>query len=197
MHALLAAALLFGVASPASAQIMPPPARYDHPYRGRLDVIRTEAALQAPVPSPESAVCRRLRPATGRPCRARPVRGRKAGFSDPLIEEKFVEFGRGTQSMSPALGELEEIVMEKELAHGNHPVLAMNVACSVVNSRDDANRKSSKNKSTGRIDGLVALAMAVGVTEKVVAKPFSFILTKTNSDDIPMARNGAFCQNGL
>jgi hypothetical protein len=46
MHALLAAALLFGVASPASAQIMPPPARYDHPYRGRLDVIRTEAALQ-------------------------------------------------------------------------------------------------------------------------------------------------------
>jgi phage terminase large subunit-like protein len=125
------------------------------------------------------------------------VRGRKAGFSDPLIEEKFVEFGRGTQSMSPALGELEEIVMEKELAHGNHPVLAMNVACSVVNSRDDANRKSSKNKSTGRIDGLVALAMAVGVTEKVVAKPFSFILTKTNSDDIPMARNGAFCQNGL
>ena len=46
MHALLAAALLFGVASPASAQIMPPPSRYDHPYRGRLDVIRTEAALQ-------------------------------------------------------------------------------------------------------------------------------------------------------
>jgi hypothetical protein len=59
MHALLAAIILFGLVNLASAQIMPPPARYDHPYRGRLDVIRTEAALQAPVPSPESAVCRR------------------------------------------------------------------------------------------------------------------------------------------
>jgi hypothetical protein len=41
MHALLAAILLFGLVNLASAQIMPPPARYDHPYRGRLDVIRT------------------------------------------------------------------------------------------------------------------------------------------------------------
>jgi hypothetical protein len=33
----------------------------------------------------------------------------------------------------------------------------------VVEGKDDANRKLSKNKSTGRIDGMVALAMALGV----------------------------------
>ena len=39
----------------------------------------------------------------------------------------------------------------------------MCAACAVVESKDDANRKLSKNKSTGRIDGMVALAMAMGV----------------------------------
>lgn len=87
----------------------------------------------------------------------------KAGFSQQLIEERFIEFGQGTQSMSPALRDLEAVIMEGKLAHGNHPVLAMCAACAVVEGKDDANRKLSKNKSTGRIDGLVALAMAAGV----------------------------------
>ena len=87
----------------------------------------------------------------------------KAGFSEASIKEKFVEFGQGTQSMSPALRDLEQAIKEKELAHGNHPVLAMCAACAVVESKDEANRKLSKNKSTGRIDGMVALAMAMGV----------------------------------
>jgi phage terminase large subunit-like protein len=33
----------------------------------------------------------------------------------------------------------------------------------VVEGKDKANRKLSKSRSTGRIDGMVALAMAVGV----------------------------------
>ncbi len=88
----------------------------------------------------------------------------QAGFSEMLITEKFVEFGQGTQSMSPALRDLEALIREGRLAHGNHPVLAMCAACAVVEGKDDANRKLSKNKSTGRIDGMVALAMAVGVS---------------------------------
>jgi phage terminase large subunit-like protein len=87
----------------------------------------------------------------------------QAGFSEQKVEDIFVEFGQGTQSMSPALRSLEQQIKEKELAHGNHPVLAMCAACAVIDSKDDANRKLSKNKSTGRIDGLVALTMAVGV----------------------------------
>lgn len=91
----------------------------------------------------------------------------KAGFSVQFIEERFVEFGQGIQMMSPALRSLEERLLAKELAHGNHPVLSMCAACAVVEGKDDSNRKLSKNKSSGRIDGLVALAMAVGVAHQM------------------------------
>ena len=40
----------------------------------------------------------------------------------------------------------------------------------MVDSKDKANRKLSKNKSSGRIDGMVALAMAVGVAPPQSAK---------------------------
>jgi phage terminase large subunit-like protein len=87
----------------------------------------------------------------------------KAGFSEQRIADCFVEFGQGTQSMSPALRDLEQVISEKELAHGNHPILSMCATCAVVEGKDDANRKLSKNKSSARIDGMVALAMAMGV----------------------------------
>jgi phage terminase large subunit-like protein len=91
----------------------------------------------------------------------------KAGFSTTMIEDRFVEFGQGTQSMSPALRSLEELLRDKQICHGNHPVLSMCAACAVIEGKDDANRKLSKNKSSGRIDGLVALAMAVGVAQQM------------------------------
>jgi phage terminase large subunit-like protein len=91
----------------------------------------------------------------------------KAGFSLNMIEDRFVEFGQGTQSMSPALRSLEELLRDRQIVHGNHPVLTMCAACAVVEGKDDANRKLSKNKSSGRIDGLVALAMAVGVAQQM------------------------------
>ena len=80
---------------------------------------------------------------------------------------KLIEFGQGTQSMSPAFARPGTMILEKRLAHGNHPVLSMCAACAVVEGKDDANRKLSKNKSTGRIDGMIALAMAVGVSPLV------------------------------
>lgn len=86
-----------------------------------------------------------------------------AGFSEAMIAEKFVEFGQGTQSMSPALRELEAAIAERQIAHGNHPVLTMCMANAVVEGKDSANRKLSKSRSSGRIDGAVALAMAFGV----------------------------------
>jgi phage terminase large subunit-like protein len=91
----------------------------------------------------------------------------KAGFSEMFIEDRFVEFGQGTQSMSPALRTLEEWIRDKKIAHGMHPVLQMCAACAVVEGKDDANRKLSKNKSSGRIDGMVALAMATGVAQQM------------------------------
>ena len=91
----------------------------------------------------------------------------REGFSIQFMEERFVEFGQGTQSMSPALRDLESAILEGKLAHGNHPVLSMCASCAVIEGKDDANRKLSKNRSTGRIDGLVALAMASGVAAQM------------------------------
>jgi phage terminase large subunit-like protein len=87
----------------------------------------------------------------------------KAGMSEQFVKDHFVEFGQGMQSMSPALRDLEQILLEGELAHENHPVLTMCVANTVIAVDDAGNRKPSKRRSTGRIDGMIALAMAIGV----------------------------------
>jgi phage terminase large subunit-like protein len=91
----------------------------------------------------------------------------KAGFSEQFIEEHFHKFRQGGKTMAPALRDLEQMIAERELAHGNHPVLAMCAACAVIDGKDDSTRRLSKNKSTGRIDGMVALAMAAGVAPLV------------------------------
>lgn len=87
----------------------------------------------------------------------------RAGFS-PEELERFVEFGQGFQSMSPALRELESLLLARRLKHGNHPVLTMCAANATVATDPAEQRKFIKGKATGRIDGMVALAMAVGVT---------------------------------
>lgn len=85
----------------------------------------------------------------------------RVGFSEQELE-RFVEFGQGYVSMSPALRELETMLLGKKLKHGNHPVLTMCAANAVVDKDAAENRKFTKAKATGRIDGMVALAMAVG-----------------------------------
>lgn len=87
----------------------------------------------------------------------------KANMSDATIEEKFAEFGQGFASMSPALRDLETAILNQKVQHGNHPVLTMCALNSVVHRDPANNRKLVKNKSPGRIDGMVALAMAFGV----------------------------------
>jgi phage terminase large subunit-like protein len=87
----------------------------------------------------------------------------EAGFSEQIIKEKFIEFRQGWQSMSPAIRELETIILERKLRHGGHPVLTANMMNAVVVRDPAGNRKLDKKKSTGRIDGAVALTMAVGV----------------------------------
>ena len=86
----------------------------------------------------------------------------KAGFT-PEELERFVEFGQGFISMSPAIRELESLLLSRKLRHGKHPVLSMCANNATVIKDPAENRKFVKGKATGRIDGMVALAMAVGV----------------------------------
>jgi len=89
----------------------------------------------------------------------------KAGFTEQLLDEKFVEFGQGYQSMSPALRALESLLLNTKIRHGNHPVLAMCARNAVVTKDPAGNRKLDKARSRGRIDGMIALAMATAVAE--------------------------------
>ena len=52
------------------------------------------------------------------------------------------------------------------MAHGQHPVLSMCAANVTVITDPSGNRKFDKARSTGRIDGMVGLAMAMGVAGK-------------------------------
>lgn len=97
----------------------------------------------------------------------------KVGFSEEELS-RFVEFGQGFVSMSPALRELETRLLGKKLKHGKHPVLTMCAANAVaVDGPTAGSRKFAKVKDSGRIDGMVALAMAIGCMpqEAVEAPP--------------------------
>lgn len=90
----------------------------------------------------------------------------KAGFTDAQLEGDsavFEQMGQGFQSMSPALRDLEGAILNERIAHGGNPVLTMCAMNATVQADPAGNRKLSKAKSHGRIDGMVALAMAMSV----------------------------------
>lgn len=73
----------------------------------------------------------------------------------------LVEFGQGFASMSPPMKELERLIRTHQLEHGNNPILTW-MADNLVASEDPAgNIKPDKEKSRERIDGMVALIMAL------------------------------------
>ena len=63
--------------------------------------------------------------------------------------------------MSPPTKELMKLVMEKRLAHGGQPVLAWMMDNIYIKTDPAGNIKPDKEKSTERIDGAVALIMAL------------------------------------
>ena len=72
-----------------------------------------------------------------------------------------VPFGQGYASMSPPTKELLKLVLEERLAHGGHPVLRWMVDNVTVRTDPAGNIKPDKEKSTEKIDGAVALIMAL------------------------------------
>jgi phage terminase large subunit-like protein len=74
----------------------------------------------------------------------------------------MVPFGQGYRDMSAPTKELEALLLSKRPRHGGNPVLRW-MADNVSVRQDPAgNLKPDKAKSTGRIDGIVALIMALG-----------------------------------
>jgi len=75
----------------------------------------------------------------------------------------LVPHGQGFKDMTPAVDIVERLIVQRRLRHGGHPVLTACVANAVVVRDPAGGRKLDKAKSTGRIDGLVALAMCLSV----------------------------------
>jgi phage terminase large subunit-like protein len=76
--------------------------------------------------------------------------------------DKFmIQFGQGFASMSAPFKELEKLILSHRIAYGNNPVLGW-MAYNVVAVTDPANnQKPDKSRSREKIDGVVALIMAL------------------------------------
>lgn len=72
-----------------------------------------------------------------------------------------VPFGQGYKDMSPPTKELMKVTLEQKLAHGSHPVLSWMMDNVYVRTDPAGNIKPDKEKSTEKIDGVVALIMAL------------------------------------
>jgi len=84
------------------------------------------------------------------------------GFQLEGKKQTLIQFGQGYASMSPPTKEVEKMVYSGELAHGGNPVLSWNVSNVAIRTDPAENKKPDKEKSTERIDGAVALIMAIG-----------------------------------
>ena len=72
-----------------------------------------------------------------------------------------VPFGQGFKDMSPPTKRLMELVLEKNIAHGGHPVLRWMMDNIFVRTDPAGNIKPDKEKSTEKIDGAVATIMGL------------------------------------
>jgi len=79
------------------------------------------------------------------------------------IELPLVGFGQGFASMSPAVDAFEAELLAGNLRHGDHPILTWNASNLVYRFDPAGNRKPDKARSRERVDGLVALIMAMGL----------------------------------
>lgn len=72
-------------------------------------------------------------------------------------------WGQGFADMTPAIDAFESAVVQADLKHDGHPLLTFCVMNAIAFSDPAGNRKLDKSASRFRIDGAVALAMALGL----------------------------------
>jgi phage terminase large subunit-like protein len=81
------------------------------------------------------------------------------------------DFGQGFVSMAPAVDALETALLAGTIRHPGNPCLDWNAANAVTEMDAAGNRKVTKAKATGRVDGLVAALMAIGCAASNATKP--------------------------
>jgi phage terminase large subunit-like protein len=79
---------------------------------------------------------------------------------------EIVAFGQGYASMNWPTKKLEELVLGGRLAHCGHPVLRWMAGNVSIETDAADNWKPSKKPSPERIDGIVALVMALAMVQE-------------------------------
>ena len=82
----------------------------------------------------------------------------RTGFAQ---EADFQEVGQGFKDISPRMDSFNGLLLERKIRHGAHPVLNLAAASAIAVSDPAGNTKLDKNRSSQKIDGLVAAIMAV------------------------------------
>lgn len=72
-----------------------------------------------------------------------------------------IPFPQTFVAMSPSTKELVKLIIEQRVLHGDNPILRWNADNVVVETDSSGNLKPSKKKSTQKIDGIVAMIMAL------------------------------------
>lgn len=83
---------------------------------------------------------------------------------------RIVAWGQGFRDMAPAIDALEVSILERRFKHDGNPCLRWNIANAIAVSDPAGNRKLDKSKARFRIDGAVALAMALGLKSRDLAE---------------------------
>lgn len=91
------------------------------------------------------------------------VDGKDTNYGNSL---RLVPWGQGFKDMAPAIDAFETSILERKLIHNGHPCLTWNVSNAMAIADPAGNRKIDKSKTRFRIDGVIALVMAIGLKSR-------------------------------
>jgi phage terminase large subunit-like protein len=118
------------------------------------------------------------------------IEGKDFSRGDNIGEDiiRLVPWGQGFRDMAGAVDGFESSVLDRRFKHDDNPVLTWCVSNAHVISDPAGNRKLDKSKSRFRIDGAVAVAMALGLKNRDMSEaPPEYAYSGLTEDEI-MAR---------
>jgi phage terminase large subunit-like protein len=90
-------------------------------------------------------------------------------LADEGVDLPMEPYGQGFRDMAGAVDALERAILRGELLHPSHPILTWNLSNVLIDTDPAGLRKCAKNRSRDRVDGAVALMMALGLAARVPA----------------------------
>ncbi|MBS3961734.1 MAG: hypothetical protein KGZ61_07890 [Sandarakinorhabdus sp.] len=79
-------------------------------------------------------------------------------------------FGQGFVDMAPAVDAFEAAMLVGKLKHGDSPILRWQASNAEFQTDPAGNRKLTKGQRRSRIDGIVAMVMAIGLAARSEVK---------------------------